>query len=107
MKTPYRNTLAVPSKALALMVSNEFNRQGKLLKTIEMPILSMSRTAVDADIEGHLAEHLKNTIFEYLKTDTILFHEDKFDERYQRLVHPLIDAFNKRFNMSITPSTTL
>ena len=42
-----------------------------------MPILSLSRTAVDADIEGHLAEHLKHTIFEYLKTDTILFYEDR------------------------------
>ena len=55
MKTPYRNTLAVPSKALALMITNEFSRQDKLLKTIEMPLLALSRTAVDADIEGHLA----------------------------------------------------
>jgi chaperone required for assembly of F1-ATPase len=55
MKTPYRHTLAVPSKALALMISNEFNRQDKIMKTIEMPILALSRTAVDADIEGHLA----------------------------------------------------
>lgn len=50
MKTPYRHTLAVPSKALALMIANEFNRQDKLLKTIEMPMLSLSRTAVDADV---------------------------------------------------------
>ena len=45
------------------------------MKTIEMPILALSRTAVDADIEGHLAQHLKNTIYEYLKTDTLLFYE--------------------------------
>jgi chaperone required for assembly of F1-ATPase len=45
------------------------------MKTIEMPMLSLSRTAVDADIEGHLSEHLKNTIYEYLKTDTLLFYE--------------------------------
>ena len=75
MKTPYRHTLAVPSKALALMISNEFNRQDKIMKTIEMPMLALSRTAVDADIEGHLAQHLKNTIYEYLKTDTLLFYE--------------------------------
>ncbi len=77
MKTPYRNTLAVPSKAIAMMISNEFNRQDKLLKTIEMPILALSRTAVDADIEGHLAVHLKSTIYEYLKTDTLLFYENR------------------------------
>ena len=42
-----------------------------------MPLLSLSRTAVDADIEGHLAIHLKNTIYEYLKTDTVLFYEER------------------------------
>lgn len=43
-----------------------------------MPILSLCRTAVDADIEGHLAEHLKSTIFEYTKTDTLNFYEDYY-----------------------------
>lgn len=33
------------------------------MKTIEMPLLALSRTAVDADIEGHLAQHLKHTIY--------------------------------------------
>jgi hypothetical protein len=31
-----------------------------------MPMLALCRTAVDADIEGNLAEHLKNTVYEYL-----------------------------------------
>jgi ATP synthase F1 complex assembly factor 2 len=107
MKTPYRHTLAVPSKALALMIANEFNRQDKLLKTIEMPLLSLSRTAVDADVEGHLAEHLKNTIYAYLRTDTLLFYEDRFDKRYKTLVEPLIQQFSKKFNMTIVPSDSL
>lgn len=66
-----------------------------------MPLLALSRTAVDADIEGHLAQHLKNTIYEYLKTDTLLFYEDKFDERYKKLVLPLIETFKQKFNMKI------
>lgn len=73
IKTPYRNTLAVPSPALAYLVTNEFNRQHKYLKTGEMPMLALCRTAVDADIEGHLSEHLHHAIYEYLKTDTLLF----------------------------------
>lgn len=72
-----------------------------------MPLLALSRTAVDADIEGHLAQHLKNTIYEYLKTDTLLFYEDKFDARYKKLVLPLIDTFKQKFNMKIEPSETL
>ena len=66
-----------------------------------MPLLALSRTAVDAEIEGHLAQHLKNTIYEYLKTDTLLFYEDKFDERYKKLVLPLIETFKQKFNMKI------
>jgi ATP synthase F1 complex assembly factor 2 len=48
--TPYRNTLAVPTAALGFMVAAEFNRQQKYLKTGEMPMLALCRTAVDADI---------------------------------------------------------
>ncbi len=43
-----------------------------------MPLMSLSRTAVDADIEGHLGEHLKFSIYEYLKTDTLLFRDERF-----------------------------
>ncbi len=78
VKTPYRHPLAFPSHPLAFMVTNEFNRQHKYLKTGEMPMLALSRTAVDADIEGHLAEHLRHTIYEYIKTDTLLFEDDRF-----------------------------
>jgi len=40
---------------MAFLIANEFNRQVQYLKTGEMPFLAMCRTAVDADIEGHLA----------------------------------------------------
>lgn len=39
-----------------------------------MPMLSLCRTAVDADLEGNIADYLKNTIIEYLKTDTLIFY---------------------------------
>ena len=63
IKTPYQNPLAFPSSTLAFLVANEFNRQEKFLKTGEMPLLALCRTAVDADIEGHLAEHLRHSIY--------------------------------------------
>lgn len=63
VKTPYRHQLAFPSYPIAFMVVNEFNRQQKYLKTGEMPLLALSRTAVDADIEGHLSEHLRHTVY--------------------------------------------
>ena len=78
IKTPYQHPLAFPSKPLAFLVANEFNRQVKYLKTAEMPILALCRTAVDADIEGHLSPHLRHSIMEYLKTDTLLFEDNRF-----------------------------
>lgn len=50
VKTSYRNLLAVPSRILALLVTAEFNRQLKHIKSGEMPMLALCRTAVDADI---------------------------------------------------------
>ena len=68
----------MPSAALAFMLASEFNRQEKYLKTGEMPLVGLSRTAVDADVEGHLAHHLQHTIQEYLKTDSLLFVDEAY-----------------------------
>jgi len=45
-----------------------------------MPLLALSRTAVDADIEGHLSPHLHHSVYEYLKTDTLLFPDESFEK---------------------------
>jgi hypothetical protein len=44
-----------------------------------MPILGMSRAAVDADIEGNIALHFKKTIYDFLKTDTLNFYQDYYE----------------------------
>jgi chaperone required for assembly of F1-ATPase len=76
------------------------------MKTGEMPILALCRTAVDADIEGHLAEHLRHSIYEYLKTDTLLFHDDTYVDEHGRLIMPLINNFTDKFEMNIKTSST-
>ena len=37
---------------------------------------------MDADIEGHLSPHLRHSIIEYLKTDTLLFEDDRYEKEY-------------------------
>lgn len=69
-----------------------------------MPILALCRTAVDADIEGNISEHLKHTIYEYLKTDTLNFYDDLYQEQHQKVSMPIVEKFNKDFNMEIKPS---
>ena len=53
-------------------------------------MLALCRTAVDADIEGHLAEHLRHSIYEYLKTDTLLFVDGSFEKEHHSISIPLI-----------------
>ena len=107
IKTPYQNQLAFPSLRMAFLVANEFNRQEKYLKTGEMPLLAMSRTAVDADIEGNLAVHLRTTVTEYLKTDTILFTDECFEEEHNKQAKPLISFFSDKFKLKLEPSTSI
>ena len=72
-----------------------------------MPFLALSRTAVDADIEGHLAPHLEHSVIEYLKTDTMLFEDDRFEEDYNKLVRPLLSFVGQKFEMELKPSDSI
>ena len=72
-----------------------------------MPLLAMSRTAVDADIEGHLSTHLRHTVIEYLKTDTILFEDDCFEDDYNKHARPLISFFSDKFKLKLEPSPSI
>jgi hypothetical protein len=70
-------------------------------------MLALCRTAVDADIEGHLAEHLRHSIYEYLKTDTLLFVDDCFKNEHTNLSIPLINNFIENFKIKIHPSESI
>lgn len=70
-------------------------------------MLALCRTAVDADVEGHLAEHLRHSIYEYLKTDTLLFVDDSYAHDHGRLSAPLIANFSQAFGMQIRPSRSI
>lgn len=72
-----------------------------------MPMLALCRTAVDADIEGHLSQHLKHSIYEYLKTDSMLFTSDNYEDLHTKMVVPLLEDFNKKFGMKVKPSDSI
>ena len=70
-------------------------------------MLALTRTAVDADIEGHLSPHLRHSVIEYLKTDTMLFEDDRFEEDYNKLVRPLLSFVSQKFEMKLEPSDSI
>ena len=41
-------------------------------------MLGLCRAAVDADLEGNITEHLRKTIYDFLRTDTLNFYQDYY-----------------------------
>lgn len=73
LKTPARNDLLLPSKALALCIAAEWDAQGssKGIQPVTMPMMSLASTAID-----HIAvdpTHTLETCLSFLPTDTTLF----------------------------------
>mgnify|MGYP002366219570 FL=1 len=96
VKTPNRHVLAVPTERLALLLVHEFERQEEYLKPALMPFLSLSRTAVDVDLTPNLREHLLDSVYTFLPTDTMLFcAEDStsYHEKYEAITLPLLKKF--------------
>ena len=44
---------------------------------------------------------MHHSIYEYLKTDTLLFPDESFEEEYNELVTPLVTFFGNKFNMKL------
>lgn len=62
VKTPMRNKLALPSYELAFVIAHEFNMQSDYLRPATMPILSLSRTTIDMDLQSNIRENIETSI---------------------------------------------
>lgn len=75
-----------------------------------MPFLALCRTAVDVDLTPNLREHLLDSVYTFLPTDTMLFCADEataYKEKYERVTLPLIQIFARNFDMQLEPSFDL
>jgi ATP synthase F1 complex assembly factor 2 len=103
IKTPSMNLLAVPTKQLAFLISNEFNMQVNFLKPNTMPLLSLSRAAVDMDLNHTIREHLEQSLLDFLGNDTICFRDELEDlaKLQSKSYDPLIEFTNKEMGVSL------
>jgi chaperone required for assembly of F1-ATPase len=102
VKTPARNPLSLPTKALAEAIAAEWDAQDAKIKPDTMPLMQLASTAID-----RVAPDRNRIIAEtagYAATDLVCYRADAPDELIARQAaqwDPLIDWLRKRYDVSL------
>lgn len=103
IKTPLGHTIALPSKALAEKLVEEWDSQKEDILPQSMPLTQIVTTHLDKTVGQR--ESVYQTIFPYVHGDTILYfngdEEDLFVEQEEKWL-PFIRRFEKEFGVSYT-----
>lgn len=102
LKTPARNNLVVPTRALALLVAKEWDDQRDVIDPAAMPITRLVNTAIDAIASNPEPVHLD--IVKFAGTDHLCYRADapqSLVERQSQLWDPIVQwaasEFGARF----------
>lgn len=109
LKTPGKAVFAVGNEALALAVAHEWESQKDLVLFSQMHLTGLCNTSID-NPTGAKKYDLVDKILNILETDTILFFSDNQENLRKRQMQewkPIIDWFSEKYQISITPSTSL
>ncbi len=71
IKTPAGNTLAVPSRALAEAIADEWNAQGEAIVPASLPLTKLANTAIDG-VAGRKQE-VADDVVRYAATDLVCY----------------------------------
>lgn len=96
LKTPARNTLAVPSQTLAESLAAEWDSQTEVIDPGKMPLTRLVNTALDG-VAGQM-EAVAEEIVRYAGTDLLCYRADGPEElvaRQTRLWDPVLDWIGK------------
>ncbi|CAD8194222.1 unnamed protein product [Paramecium pentaurelia] len=102
VKTPYKNTLAVPSPQLASFIAHEFNMQTDNIRPTTMPLLNLAKNAIDIEADDRIRQFMEQSIISYLERDTVLFRENPDTKLYkiqQEKLDPQLKIFNEKFGL--------
>lgn len=76
--------LAVPTPQLASFIAHELNMQGEVLRPTTMPLMTMSKHAIDMDHDELIREMMEKSIVNFLERDTLLYREEVGSKLYAR-----------------------
>ena len=102
VKTPARNPLVLPTRALADAIAAEWNAQGAKVKPESMPMMQLASTALDRVAPDRA--RIVNETASYAATDLVCYRAEQPAELIRRQAEtwdPLIDWVRERFDASL------
>jgi chaperone required for assembly of F1-ATPase len=102
VKTPARNPLSLPTRALAEAIAAEWNAQETKVKPDSMPLMQLASTAIDRVAPAR--DRIIAEMAGYAATDLVCYRADGPDDLVQRQsTHwdPLIDWLRERYDVSL------
>ena len=99
MRTPGKNPLRVPSRALAAAIADEWDAQKDEVRPAEMPMMRLASIALD--LVAKRRAHVAAEIAKYAETDLVCYradHPPELQRRQNEAWQPLIDWAMLRFD---------
>lgn len=112
LKTPSGNTLLLPrnKRLVATLIANEWENQETLLKPHALPMTSIASRAIDVFYDKKTHSEVRESLLNYLDTDTICFHHDDpppLVELQRTHWDPLIEWAKSTFDIDIQVFTSI
>jgi ATP synthase F1 complex assembly factor 2 len=82
IKTPAKNHLALPTRAMAHLIAHEWDYQDSHISPSSMPLMSLASTALDQTSSD--LEYVRENCMKYLFNDTLCYLADRQEERVLR-----------------------
>jgi chaperone required for assembly of F1-ATPase len=96
--TPARHALAVPQRALAAAIADEWNAQGEFIDPAAMPLTRLANTIIDG--VAREPARVKDEIVKYLDSDLVFYRADSPEAlvaQQARHWDPLLDFAREKF----------
>ncbi|XP_032781806.2 ATP synthase mitochondrial F1 complex assembly factor 2 [Daphnia magna] len=109
LKTPAGSIFRVSSEPLALAVANEWDAQEEKILVSSMHITSLVNTILD-NPNKLLKQDIISHILTYLENDTLLCREEgnlEWSSEQTKKWDPLVEWFNKRYGVTVEPSSAI
>jgi chaperone required for assembly of F1-ATPase len=82
IRTPAKNPLLVPSRALAAAIAAEWNDQGEEVRPASMPLMRLASTAIDLVTKRHA--EVAAEVAKFAETDLVCYRAERPAELAQR-----------------------
>lgn len=108
LRTPARNPLVVPCKNLAWCIASEWDAQmddKKGIQPASMPLMSLISTTIDQISTPAGLAFTRNTVMNYLPTDSALFYTHEGDRillaKQRKMMDPILEFFAKELEIEL------